>query len=193
MYVKPKPRKEQILETAAYLFRKKGYNATSVRMIASELGIEAASLYNHIASKQEILRELLFQMAGVFTQEMEKIETSGKNPFQQMEDLVMLHVQLTLQNPDQISLITGEWVHLEEPAHQQYVQLRQEYELRFKAIIKAGMDSGYLERADVDVALFSILSTLHWLYSWVARHKNVSSEILGEQMKQTLLLGLKKR
>lgn len=190
---KPKPRKDQILEVAARLFRKKGFKATSVRMIAAELGMEASSLYNHIASKQEILRELLLHMAGLFTQGLQQIERSGLNPYQKLEHLVALHVRLTHEFPNQISLITGEWIHLEEPALQLYTAQRNEYELHFKSIIRLGMDEGYIEKVDVDIALFSILSTLHWLYSWVGRHKEISEETLETEVKKCLLLGLKKR
>lgn len=44
-------RKEQIITTSAKLFRQKGFEAASMRDIAAELDIEAASLYSHIKSK----------------------------------------------------------------------------------------------------------------------------------------------
>ena len=191
--MKPKPRKEQILSVSARLFRQKGYKATSVRIIASELGMEAASLYNHISSKQEILKELLLEMAGLFTTGMNSIEISDADSFQKLENLVALHVHLTFEFPNEIALITGEWVHLEEPAYGQYITLRNEYEQKFKSIIRQGMEDGHLENTDIDIALFSILSTLRWLYSWVSRHKEISPEMLEKEMKRTLLEGVKKR
>ena len=44
-------RKEQIDLAATNLFKTKGYSATSMRDIASTVGIEAASLYSHISYK----------------------------------------------------------------------------------------------------------------------------------------------
>lgn len=44
---------------ALELFTRQGYEATSLRQIADELGINKASLYYHFASKEAILRSLL--------------------------------------------------------------------------------------------------------------------------------------
>jgi AcrR family transcriptional regulator len=190
---KEKIRKDQIREVAARLFRKKGYSATSVRMIASEMNMEAASLYNHISSKQYILKELLLTLATDFMRGREAVEKSDKNPFEKLEMLVSLHVQLTLRFPDQISLITGEWVHLEEPYLSRYGEHRTDYERRFKSIIADGMKEGYIEKVDIDMAVFSILSSLHWLYSWSGKHRELPAEVLEKEIKHCLLFGIKKR
>jgi AcrR family transcriptional regulator len=186
-------RKEEILNQSARLFRKKGYSATTMRMIAAAVNIEAASLYNHISSKQAILREILLPMARRFSEGMEAILQQQKSPLAQLEALVDLHIQLTLQHPDPISLITGEWVHLEEPALTQYLQLRNAYESRFKAILETGIQNGQFAPLHVDTALFSLLSTLHWLYSWISRHKELNVDTIRSEIRQSLLFGLVRR
>ncbi|MFT4973632.1 MAG: AcrR family transcriptional regulator, partial [Saprospiraceae bacterium] len=61
-----KSRKEEIKSAAARLFRKKGYSATSMRDIATAVGIKAASIYNHFKGKQELLQMLLMNIAYLF-------------------------------------------------------------------------------------------------------------------------------
>ena len=63
-------RKSEIIHIAAKLFRERGYKAVSMRDIAKSLDIKAASLYNHIQSKQEILMFLIINIAEEFTREM---------------------------------------------------------------------------------------------------------------------------
>lgn len=186
-------RREQILKTAARLFRKMGYNATTMRLIAADAGMEASSLYNHISSKQEILDELLFSIADLFMAGMKEAQKLEENPFRKLEHLVDLHVKITLMWPDRIALITGDWMHLEEPRLKEYISLRSDYESRFRQIISEGMEAGILENIDIDIALFSILSSLHWLYSWSGKHQVRDEESLRKEMKQCLLNGLKKQ
>ncbi len=47
--------RERIVAVAAELFHRQGYSATTMRQIATGVGIKAASLYNHFPSKQELL------------------------------------------------------------------------------------------------------------------------------------------
>ena len=60
-------RKEEIIRVASRLFYEKGYKTVSMRDIATAMNIKAASLYNHINGKQEILSEIILKLAEEFT------------------------------------------------------------------------------------------------------------------------------
>ena len=49
---------ERILDAATVLFSEKGYHATTMREIASAVGIKAASLYNHFPGKEDVLHRI---------------------------------------------------------------------------------------------------------------------------------------
>ena len=54
--------KERILDAALALFAQNGYPGTSMRDIASTLGITKAALYKHYTGKQEILDSIVERM-----------------------------------------------------------------------------------------------------------------------------------
>ena len=58
MTVPPRTR-ERILDAALTLFAEKGYDATSMREIAEQLGITKAALYYHFDSKAAIVQAML--------------------------------------------------------------------------------------------------------------------------------------
>ena len=57
-------KKDLIIRKASAMFREKGFPATSMRDLAEGVGLEAASLYNHIQSKSEILQEIIFHTSN---------------------------------------------------------------------------------------------------------------------------------
>lgn len=188
-----KSKKEIVKEKASYLFRKKGYAATSMQDIALAMDMKAASLYNHISSKQELLQELLMGIAKEFTNGMKDIIKSSLDPQSKLEALVNLHVQLTLQNADSIALITGEWVHLSEPELTKYKKQRSLYEKHFLSVLDTCQKEGLIDtKVNINLALYSILSSLHWLYSWHHKHPTISKIELEHQLKMVLLKGILK-
>ncbi len=185
-------RKEEIRSCAARLFRKKGYKATSVRDIAQAVGVKPASLYNHINSKEELLNELLLRVANLFTNGMNKINQASISIEEKLERLIALHIHLTTEHTDAVSLITGEWVHLNEPVRSEYIRLKDEYEKGFREIIELGKKEGLYKDIDTEIILFSILSTLRWLYSWYSKNKQHNAIDLERQMIICLIEGIKK-
>ena len=51
--------RERILQAAIALFSERGFSGVSQREIAAAVGIQAASIYNHFASKEMILEEII--------------------------------------------------------------------------------------------------------------------------------------
>lgn len=185
-------KRAEIIQSAALLFRKKGYTATSVRDIAREMGMEASSLYNHVSSKQEILKELLISVAHLFSEGMREIKPAPLTAYQKLERLVALHVRITIEQTDAVSLIPKEWIHLETEHIKEFLTLRDTYEKDFKSIIIKGMEEESIREINPEVATFSILSTLRWLYSWITKNAEINSITLEEEMKKCLLEGLQR-
>lgn len=68
-------KKELILSEAAMLFKEKGFGGTSMRDLAEKVGMEAASMYNHIKSKNEILELICFKIANQYISQLGKSKT----------------------------------------------------------------------------------------------------------------------
>ena len=86
--MKTTSRKAEIIAEASQLFKEKGYSAVTVRDIAQAMGIKAASLYNHIEGKQEILSVLILDLAKEFTSGMNAILKMNNSPLQKIEKLI---------------------------------------------------------------------------------------------------------
>jgi AcrR family transcriptional regulator len=188
-----KSRRQQILNSAAKLFRKKGYNATSLKDIAQANNMEAPSLYNHIKSKAELLSLILLQLAETFSSGIHQINNSSLSGYQKLEKVIGHYVQISLNQPDEVSLLTGEWVHLSPSDRELYLKRRDDYENIFRHIIKQCVSEGSVYVENEDLTVFSILSTLRWLYSWISKNPNFNPIELETQLCSIILKGIYKK
>lgn len=183
-------RKLEIVSTAAKLFRKKGYNAVSMRDLAQALDIKAASLYNHISSKQEILAIIILEVAENFTEHINSIFSQHINSIEKLESVIKNHIQITVEKTDALACLNNDWMHLGRSDLENYLVMRNAYEAKMRSIIEQGIQQQELQDRNVDLVLFSLLSTLRTLHLWYSKNKNVSTQLLFEEMKQNLLHGI---
>ncbi|MTI32968.1 TetR/AcrR family transcriptional regulator [Xanthovirga aplysinae] len=186
-------RKKQIELQATELFRTKGYSASSMRDLAQELGIEAASLYSHIRSKEEILQKIIFGMAERFFEKLNAIPKNENLSFaKQLEQSIIAHIEVITKNTAASAVFFNEWRHLSEPNLSKFLDLREEYEGRFRDIITKGMETNEFRDIDERFAVFAILSSLNWTHTWYKVEGKMSPEQIGRQLSGLLINGLKK-
>jgi AcrR family transcriptional regulator len=189
--LKVETRKQEIILTAAQLFKKKGYSAVTMRDLAKAMGIKAASLYNHINSKQEILTDIIISLAEEFTEGMTIIKESKSSSLDKLRVIVNLHVDISNRNPFGMASLNNDWMHLEEKLNY-YFELRHNYEDNFRDIINQGIKSGEITNTNSDVMLFSMLSTLRSLYIWIPKKEDLNPDELTQQLSEVLINGITK-
>lgn len=185
-----KPKKKVIIEEAALIINEKGYVAMTMRDLATRVGIEAASLYNHIQSKEQILSFICFKLADTYTEAMATIDGSDLNSSDKIRRLISLHVQINAENATLASVMNDEWRHLSEPDLSRFLELRRAYEHRFHDIIQQGIDNGDIKHMDARIALYTILSSVRWLQHWYNENRHVSIQMIEQNITHLLMNGL---
>ena len=183
-------RKQEIITVAARLFKEKGYSAVTMRDIAQAMDIKAASLYNHIKSKQEILVLIIIEIAEEFTSVMNEIVSSETTTIQKIEKVIQLHIDITLRNPEALACLNNDWMHLTDNELVYFIKMREDYEANFRQIIKTGITKQELKNLNPEVIIFSMLSTLRTLYLWYGKKKGLTETSLKNQMSEVLLRGI---
>lgn len=183
-------RKTEIITVAAQLFKEKGYSAVTMRDIAQAMDIKAASLYNHIKSKQEILVLIVIDIAEEFTATMNEVVASSESTIKKIEKIIQLHIDITLRDANALACLNNDWMHLADAELSYFITMREGYEDNFRTIIKRGMDEGTIAKINPEVIIFSTLSTLRTLYLWYGKKKSPDAAVLKTNMIQVLLKGI---
>lgn len=185
-------RKETIIKAAAALFREKGYGAASMRDLAEKVGVEAASLYNHIRSKAEILQEICFGIANEFIVYMDEIENSQHTELEKVEKILRKHIQMMITRHERVYVTDHEWKHLPEPYYSNFHNQRRTYRKRFTAIIEKGIQKGEIKHIDAPTAVIILLQSVNGIESWHRSNHRISAAALEENMVSILIEGIKK-
>jgi AcrR family transcriptional regulator len=186
-------RKEQIKQTAAKMFKEKGYASSSMRDIATELGIEAASLYHHIKSKEEILETICFTMADKLNAAIAEVNDIYFNAEEKLRMAIKSHVQIISENIDQSAVFLHEWRSLSEPKLSEFKALRDAYEVEIKVIISEGINEDIFDDVDQKFATLTILSTVNWINEWYNPSGKMNSEEIAQKLSDFIMGGLRKK
>lgn len=185
-------RKEQVIRSAAELFKEKGYAASSMRDLAQKLGIEAASLYSHIKSKEEILQTLCFDMAAEFRESLEKVENQNVSASEKLSLGIVGHVNVMARDLTASAVFMNEHRHLSNPYLRDFLLLRINYINRFKSIIEEGVAKGeFKKNIDTKLAVMTLFSSLNWMPMWYSPEGSIEPKELGQQLANMLVNGLK--
>src|ERR1043165_9325216 len=171
-------KKDLIVQKAASMFREKGFPATSMRDLAESVGIEAASLYNHIQSKSEILQEIVFRIANDCNVHLDSLDDNGSSNTRKIESLIRFHVQMMLNRFDDYTVMINEWIHLSEPYLTSFVTQRRNYVQKMEAIIDEGIRNKEMKQVLPYVAMLTILSSVRGLEFWHRSNKHISPQML---------------
>lgn len=183
--------KEKVKQTAQKLFREKGYAAVGLRELAKEVGIQAPSLYNHYKSKDDILREICFDMAEQFFKEFDLAEKTEDKSQRKLRAVVKAHIGVIAANIDSAEVFFNEWIFLEQPALGKFKKQRTEYEMKFREIIDRGIRKKELKKVNARLATFTIFSALNATYEFMRSSEKLSQEQMADDLADLLLKGLK--
>jgi len=189
---KNESRKDLIVKAGASLFREKGFGAASMRDLAEKIGIEAASLYNHIKSKNEILESICFGAANHFNTHMEELELGDLKPIQKIETLLRFHIRQMIENFEEVLVSDREWKHLDEPYLSNFHNQRRNYRKRFASIIEDGIKKGEIKAIDAPTAILIMLHSVNGIESWHRATSKISAEELENNMVLIMIDGLRK-
>lgn len=185
-------RKEQIIKVAQNMFREKGYAGTSMRDLANAVGIEAASLYNHIKSKEDLLLHICLDVSQDFFDALDEIKDVEMPAAEKLTLVIEKHVTIVTQNLDGAAVFLHEWRFLQKDNFNRLKNIRKRYRAEFQKIVQAGVEEGVFKNINPKLYSLSVLSALNWIYDWYNPEGELSPTDLAKQFSYILLEGLKK-
>jgi AcrR family transcriptional regulator len=186
---KPHLSKDLILKTSAKLFREKSYPQVSMRSIARALNVKAASLYNHIISKDEILEEVIFKLVSQFMSSIEETASKDISVRLKLEEIIRTHIDIAVFTPNSFAVLNNDWIYLNEPKISEFIDSRILYEKKLEEILLLGIQKNELKDYNAKIIIYQLLSPLRNIHLWYAK-KSITTEELKSELPELILGGI---
>lgn len=185
------PKKERFIKTATELLSEKGYKSMTMRELAHRLDCDKSNIYNYISSKQDLLDQLLFEIADKFHKGISDIESSSYSALEKLKAIIRLHVTMTFENPYKMNIHANEWRFLDEDRKTLFLKRRQQYEKKISVVVSEGISENIFKKGKPHFIRNCILSSLRWLYTWkIEDKKNINPIEVEKNITDFVLSGI---
>jgi AcrR family transcriptional regulator len=157
---------EAIYAAGLALIYRHGYAAMSLRQLATEVGIQPGSLYNHISTKQDLLFTLLQTHMETLLAALDEALAGIEAPEVQLRAFVAFHVNYHITRRQEVFICYSELRSLDPANYETIVTLRAQYERRLMRILASGHTEGIFAIQDIPATTYAILAMLTGVCTW---------------------------
>jgi len=184
------PALARALDAAVGLFSRKGYAATSTREVAKLLGIQKATLYYHVESKEDLLFAICQSSLTQIRNDVETAIGDSQDPLERTQALICSHIESLLRDADEHSTTFTEMHALSEERFGQIMKLRDAYENLVRSELQQAQDAGVL-RQDIEAKYLSLalLGIMNRVTVWYRRGGPLSPHQIGRLLSVLFLAG----
>jgi AcrR family transcriptional regulator len=197
--------REDILWAAAEVLHRNGYEATTMKDIAAQVNLTAASLYHHFRNKDFLLLNVLEVGIDYTIAKLEAAAAADLTNAQKLAGMIRSHVVSVTGNVAvgaamvfeiravlNLSGKSGDDKFMEEFAarRDQFFARRDYFESLFRGVLRAGIDAGEFRQVDADIVAKAILGAHNWVAVWFRAGGRLSGEEVADVLVDTWLAAL---
>ncbi len=179
-----------IREAGLQLIYTGGYDAMTLRQLATKVGLQPGSLYNHIATKQDLLFDLIYNHMVVLLERIDAELDSIDDPLARLKAFTAFHLTYHIERKREVFIGSAELRSLAPKNRKRIVALRRAYEDRLYAILEKGAAQKKLDIVDLRVGTYAILAMLTGICTWYNPKGRIDRETLIDVHTRLVLDGV---
>ena len=159
--------RQRILDAAAHLFRRNGFNRTTVRELAEASGMLSGSLFHHFQSKDDILFQVMQTVIEDLDRDAAAAIATAATPADQLRALVRTQLAY-IHGPrsDATTVLVYEWNALSPDRQALLLKRRQDYFARWQQVLDTLHDRGATRISDPTMLRNLVHGALVWSANW---------------------------
>lgn len=189
-------KRQSIIEAAARVFNRMGYERASMTALAEEMGADRATLYYYFSSKEEVFDEVVGTVVQRNLEMVRKIEKSAMSPARKLRELIMGLMSSYGDNYPMVYIYIRENLsHVSENRAEWSKQMRKinrETTERVISIIEQGYSDGSFRKVgSAKVVAYGVFGIVGWTHRWFRPDQSdVDAEEIGKTYAEIFLAGI---
>jgi AcrR family transcriptional regulator len=164
------------------LFFERGYEGTSVELIASRLHVTKPFIYYHFSNKADILAGVCGRTTAFVAQSAEVAAAGTGNVQERLESLVRDLSLRVIEGRVYLAVYFREEKHLPKSAFRDLASNRKRFDTALSKLLREGIDAGDFDVSNVSVATQAITGMTTWIFNWYRPTGPLTPEQIAEEM-----------
>ncbi len=202
--------RDDIIQAAAEVLQRNGYEAATMKDIAAAVNLTAASLYHHFRNKDALLLAVLELGQNVVFKEVEPIAGADCAADVKLRDMIRTHVIGITENLTVAAAMVYELRALlnvkpppknasadDKAAYLAFIERRaaffaqrDQFEELFRVVIHEGIEQGAFRPVDVPIFVQTLLGAQNWVGVWFKPDGRLSGVQIADMIAETMLRGV---
>jgi AcrR family transcriptional regulator len=178
-----------ILRTAAQLFAVNGYEATSLDMIANQLGMHKATLYHYVDNKESILYQCLVKSFGDLDSVMKSMEDRSIPVLHRLR-LFVRSLAVAQNNDFGRCLVLVGSRPLDITPSGKIRQFRRRLDATVRALVTEGIADGSIKSCQPSLFSALLFGALNWVPRWYSEAGSLSIQEVADSFMDMLTQGI---
>jgi AcrR family transcriptional regulator len=185
-----KARRDEIIDTSAGVFARRGYHATGIVELCEVNGFGKGAFYYYIGSKEELLAAIHDRVMDEVMAGANRVAEAGGTPSEQLTHLGEELLDVIGRYPDHVWVFLHEFPALTGERAERFRARRREYERRVEDVLQAGIDAGEFRPVDVWLTARAWLGMHNYTYLWLRPGGRVSARDAATPFADIFLRGI---
>ncbi len=185
---------EEIKSVLAKLFARQGYDSTSMRGIAKELGMNQSSIYHYFKSKEEMLFTLIDETLNDALQQLEKIYFSftDLSVEEKFHEILKFYVYYYVGDQERQILLIRDIDKLSPDLFNNLIKKRRRYLELMRYILNELKENNLIKDIDITVAAFAFFGMVHYTFRWYRKDGKIGLDEMVDEFLEIFTKGIMK-
>lgn len=180
---------DSLTRVAFGLFRKRGYDATSVDQIARAAGITKSSIYHHVSSKEELLDRGVTRALDLLFATLDEPQALNGSYVSRVQYVLQRGIEVEVSHLDEVAVLLR--LRGNTKVERRALERRRVFDRHVGELVRHAMDNNEI-RGDLDPLVVTrlLFSMANWLTEWFDPRGQLTTADIGDTITKLAFEGL---